>query len=91
VELTLKEILLIVIPILAGLGGIITVLGKWVVKTVLKSNDLMYKEVILNKIDIIAMDDVLEAILKTYYIEGKKAKKDELLKRYSALGKLDRM
>ena len=88
-ELDIKTIVAIVVPVILGLGSIIGFLSKWIVKSIKKGNETMYKEVILNKVDIVAMDNALNVLLKIPYGELKKTKKDQLIQRYTALGKLD--
>lgn len=71
-------------------GTLIGFLSKWIVKSVGKANEVMVKDVILNKCDIIAIDDTLDTVLKdTEYTDKKLKKKNEIVKIYQVKGLLD--
>lgn len=86
----------IVIPIIVGLAGIIKFLSKRVIKSfdekiesIKEENDLTLKEVLLNKCDIIAIDDALDNLQGSEYTKKKRSKKTEIIQQYRALGKID--
>lgn len=85
----LKDILPAAVTFFGGLVTVIIFLGKWIIKSIKKQNEGMYKEHLLNKVDIISMDDTLDAKLGDSYTDLKKKKKDELIQHYAALGKLN--
>ena len=74
-------------------GTLIGFLSKWIVVSVKKNNDSMLsslnKEVVINKSDIIAIDDTLDFIHGDKYTEKKQKKKTEIIELYKARGILD--
>lgn len=85
----------LIVAIFVIFSTLIGFLSKWIVSEIKRHIDSIeehvegvHKEVLLNKCDIIAIDDTLDNVQGEEYTHRKRKKKTEIIEQYQAQGKL---